>query len=54
MQPSLASPQIKLIDNPRETHNNWRSHNATRLRLEWAPYNLTTDINSMVDIKLFG
>lgn len=47
-------PQIKLIDNPREVHNNWRSHNATRLRLEWAPYNLTTDMNAMVDIKLMG
>uniref|UniRef100_A0A915DYD5 AMOP domain protein n=1 Tax=Ditylenchus dipsaci TaxID=166011 RepID=A0A915DYD5_9BILA len=54
LQPSLASPQVKLIDNPREFYNNWRSHNATRLRLEWAPNNLTMDINSMVDIKLYG
>ncbi|EPB77953.1 AMOP domain protein [Ancylostoma ceylanicum] len=54
MQPALASPAIKLIDNPREPHNNWRSANATRLRLEWAPYNLTNDINAMVDIKLMG
>jgi len=54
VQPSLAMPQAKLIDNPRENWNNWRSHNATRLRLEWAPYNLTNDINAMVDIKLMG
>ncbi|ETN86795.1 hypothetical protein NECAME_16110 [Necator americanus] len=54
VQPSLASPAVKLIDNPREPHNNWRSANATRLRLEWAPYNLTNDINAMVDIKLMG
>uniref|UniRef100_A0A914Y6K2 Uncharacterized protein n=1 Tax=Panagrolaimus superbus TaxID=310955 RepID=A0A914Y6K2_9BILA len=47
-------PAIKLIDNPKEVHNNWRSHNATRLRLEWAPFNLTTDINAQVDIKLLG
>jgi hypothetical protein len=54
VHPALAMPQIKLIDNPRETHNNWYSHNATRLRLEWAPYNLTTDMNALVDIKLLG
>lgn len=54
LQPALAMPQIKLIDNPKEVHNQWRSHNATRLRLEWAPFNLTTDLNSMVDIKLMG
>lgn len=54
LQPSLAMPHIKLIDNPKEVHNNWRSHNATRLRLEWAPMNLTTDLNAMVDIKLMG
>uniref|UniRef100_A0A914BXE3 Uncharacterized protein n=1 Tax=Acrobeloides nanus TaxID=290746 RepID=A0A914BXE3_9BILA len=54
LHPALAMPQIKLIDNPRETHNNWYSHNATRLRLEWAPYNLTTDMNALVDIKLLG
>ncbi|CAJ0598025.1 unnamed protein product [Cylicocyclus nassatus] len=54
LQPALATPAIKLIDNPRELHNNWRSANATRLRLEWAPYNLTNDMNAMVDIKLMG
>lgn len=41
LQPSLAMPQIKLIDNPRLQWNSWRSHNATELRLEWAPHNLT-------------
>lgn len=54
VQPSLATPQIKLIDNPRVPWNNWRSHNASELRLEWAPYNLTMDINAKVNIKLWG
>lgn len=38
MQPTLAMPQIKLIDNPRVPWNNWRSHNATELRLEWVSF----------------
>ncbi|KAI6197755.1 hypothetical protein M3Y94_01262500 [Aphelenchoides besseyi] len=54
LQPSLAMPTVKLIDNPREPHNVWYSPNATRLRMEWAPYNLTTDMNAMVDIQLLG
>uniref|UniRef100_A0A0N5BZK0 AMOP domain protein n=1 Tax=Strongyloides papillosus TaxID=174720 RepID=A0A0N5BZK0_STREA len=54
LQPALAMPQVKLIDNPRESFNNWRSSNATKLRLEWAPYNLTNDINAQIDITLMG
>ena len=54
LQPSLAMPAIKLVDSPMEPHNNWRSHNATELRLEWSPWNITNNINAQVDIKLMG
>ncbi|CAD5214530.1 unnamed protein product [Bursaphelenchus okinawaensis] len=54
LQPSLAMPQIKLIDDPLIAHDNWRSHNATNLRMEWAPHNLTNDLSAMINIKLMG
>ena len=54
VQPSLASPTVKLIDNPREMHNRWNSHNATRLRMEWAPQNLTSDFNAKIHMHLVG
>uniref|UniRef100_A0AC35TMA4 AMOP domain-containing protein n=1 Tax=Rhabditophanes sp. KR3021 TaxID=114890 RepID=A0AC35TMA4_9BILA len=54
LQPQLAMPHIKLIDDPKENENNWRSVNATKLRLEWSSFNLTTDINAQVDITLMG
>ncbi|KAI6228866.1 hypothetical protein M3Y99_01179000 [Aphelenchoides fujianensis] len=43
LQPSLAMPAVKLIDNPREAHNVWNSHNATRLRMDCSATGRTPD-----------
>ena len=54
MQPGLASPQIRLIDNPQIPNNNWKSPTAEELYMEWAPLNLTSELGARVDISLWG
>lgn len=46
--------EVNLINDPLVPKNNWRGYEADNLTLTWPAYNLTFDLNSQVDITLWG
>lgn len=54
MAPARSRREINLINDPLIAQNHWRSYAPENLTLTWPALNLTWDLNTQVDILLWG